>query len=261
MKKLQPGTVLACLSVLQICSWGCAAEPPNQLTEQEQEQGFELLFNGKDLEGWDQSGNWQVKDGVISRTDNGGDLVYGKQSLPDDFELRFEWKVGAGSNSGVYYRPGQYEYQILDNKQHADGKNPRTSAASLYFCMPPSQDTTRPVGEWNQGRIVCQGTVIQHWLNGKKVIDFDYTDPHYAWHVTLLANRGGKLEERGGTLFLQDHGDPVWYRSLKLRTIPQDEKLERSPVKPAPVSDEAMAAEQRKLQRIMENRARQQQQK
>ncbi|QDT28271.1 3-keto-disaccharide hydrolase [Gimesia panareensis] len=263
MNVLQPRTILACLCVLQICSWGCAAEPaiPNQLTKQEQQQGFELLFNGKDLKGWEQSGNWQVQDGVITRSGKGGSLTYGKQPLPDDFELMFEWKVGAGSNSGIYYRPGQYEYQILDNQKHADGKNPRTSAASLYFCMPPSEDATRPVGEWNQGRIYCKGTVIQHWLNGKKVIDFDYTDPRYAWHVALLANRGGRLSDRGAPLFLQDHGDPVWYRSLKLRTIPQEEDVVRTPVKPAHVTDEAMAAEQRKLQRIMESRARQQQKK
>lgn len=261
MNLFQPSALLTCLCLFQFCTWGCAAEPgsPNQLTKQEQEQGFELLFNGKDLKNWDQSGNWEVQEGVIARTGKGGSLTLKQQPLPDDFELKFEWKVGEGSNSGVYYRPGQYEYQVLDNQKHVDGKNPRTSAASLYFCMPPSQDATRPVGEWNQGRIVCKGTVIQHWLNGKKVIDFDYTDPRYAWHVELLANRGAQLTDRGGVLYLQDHGDPVWYRGIKLRTIPGDESLDRSPVKPATVSDEALAAEQLKLQRIMENRARQQQ--
>lgn len=254
---------LICICVFVSCSWGCASEPapPNQLTAQEREQGFQLLFNGKDLTGWQQSGNWKVAEGVIARSGKGGSLVYEGQPLPDDFELKFEWKVGEGSNSGIYYRPGQYEYQILDNQKHVDGKNPRTSAASLYFCMPPAKDATRPVGQWNEGRIVCQGTVIQHWLNGEKVVDFDYTDPRYAWHVNLLANRGGNLGDRGAMLSLQDHGDPVWYRSLKLRSIPEDEKLARSDVKPADISDAAMAAEQRKLQRIMEHRLRQQQKK
>ncbi len=232
---------------------------PNQLTAEEQQQGFKSLFDGKTLKGWKQGGNWKVEDAVITRSGKGGSLVYGDQVLPDDFELKFEWKVAEGSNSGVYYRPGQYEYQILDNKKHPDGKNPRTSAASIYFCMPPSHDATQPVGEWNTGRIVCQGTIIQHWLNGQKVIDLDYTDPRYAWHVGFLANRGGDLAARGAHLSLQDHGDPVWYRGIKLRTIPKEEKLKRSSVEPAKLSDATMAAEQRKLQRIMEGRARQRQ--
>lgn len=254
---------LALFIVLILCmssgsSFSIAADP-NQLTEAEKEQGFQLLFNGQDLKGWEQSGNWKVEDAVITRSGKGGSLVYEPEALPDDFELKFEWKVAPGSNSGVYYRPGQYEYQILDNQKHVDGQNPRTSAASIYFCLPPSHDATRPVGEWNTGRIYCKGTVIQHWLNGEKVIDLDYTDPRYAWHVELLANRGGNLADRGAKLSLQDHGDPVWYRGIKLRTVPESEVVKRDPVKPAPISDAAMAAEQRKLQRIMENRAKQKQ--
>lgn len=258
MKKQIAIICLGCLVLLQFNQTGCTSEP-NQLTEQEKEQGFKLLFNGKDLTGWQHSGNWKVEDGVITRSGKGGSLVYEPEHVPDNFEMKFEWKVAEGSNSGVYYRPGQYEYQILDNNKHVDGKNPRTSAASIYFCLPPSHDATRPVGEWNTGRVVCQGTVIQHWLNGEKVIDLDYTDPRYAWHVELLANRGGNLTDRGANLSLQDHGDPVWYRGIKMRSIPDTEKLKHSEVKPAEVSDTAMAAEQRKLQRIMENRARQQQ--
>lgn len=260
MKKQIALICLGCLVLPQFHQTGCTSEP-NQLSEQEQQQGFKLLFNGKDLSGWQHSGNWKVEDGIISRAGKGGSLVYETELVPDNFELKFEWKVGEGSNSGVYYRPGQYEYQILDNNKHLDGKNPRTSAASIYFCLPPSHDATRPVGDWNMGRIVCQGTVIQHWLNGEKVIDLDYTDPRYAWHVELLANRGGDLADRGAKLSLQDHGDPVWYRGIKMRSIPDSEKLKRSEVKPEEVSDTVMAAEQRKLQQIMEKRARQQQKK
>lgn len=260
MKKQIALICLGYLVLLQFHQTGCTSEP-NQLSEQEQLQGFKLLFNGKDLSGWQHSGNWKVEDGIISRAGKGGSLVYETEHVPDNFELKFEWKVGEGSNSGVYYRPGQYEYQILDNNKHVDGKNPRTSAASIYFCLPPSHDATRPVGDWNTGRIVCQGTVIQHWLNGEKVIDLDYTDPRYAWHVELLANRGGDLADRGAKLSLQDHGDPVWYRGIKMRSISDSEKLKRSDVKPAELSDTVMAAEQRKLQQIMEKRARQQQKK
>lgn len=260
MKKQISIICLGCLVLLMSNQSGCTSEP-NQLSEQEQQQGFKLLFNGRDLTDWQHSGNWKVEEGVITRSGKGGSLVYETEPVPDNFELKFEWKVAEGSNSGVYYRPGQYEYQILDNQKHVDGKNPRTSAASIYFCLPPSHDATRPVGEWNTGRIVCQGTVIQHWLNGEKVIDLDYTDPRYAWHVELLANRGGNLSDRGANLSLQDHGDPVWYRALKMRSIPDTEKLKHSNVNPAEITDAMMAAEQRKLQWIMESRARQQQKK
>jgi hypothetical protein len=239
-----------------------AADSPACGCSQEcQTPAGQLLFNGRDFQGWEQKGNWKIDDGAIARAGKGGSLTYKAQKIPDDFELSFEWKVGKGSNSGVYYRPGQYEYQILDNQHHADGRNPRTSAASLYFCMAPSKDVTRPVGQWNQGRIVCQGTVVQHWLNGVKVIDFDYADPRWAKEVELLRQRGGKLTERGAYLSLQDHGDPVWYRNFRLRALPKDEKLDRTPVTPAVIPPEALKHEQEILARIQKQRAAQQQKK
>ncbi|MBI1310660.1 DUF1080 domain-containing protein [bacterium] len=226
----------------------------NHLSDSEKQAGFELLFNGRDLTGWKHSGNWKVADGVITREGRGGSLTYDVKKVPDDFELRFEWKVAKGSNSGVYYRPGQYEYQILDNAVHADGKNPRTSAASLYFCMAPSHDATAPVGEWNAGRIVCKGSIIQHWLNGKKVIDFDYSDPKWVFNVELLRQRGADLNARAGSLFLQDHGDPVWYRSIRMRSIPAEEMIEHNDVEPAEIPAAVLEAERKKLEGIVKRR-------
>ena len=216
---------------------------------------FTVLFNGKTLDDkWQHSGNWTVADGAISRKGKGGSLIWKGSTIPDDFELQFEWKVATGANSGVYYRPGQYEYQILDNSMHPDGDNPRTSAASLYFCVAPSKDATRPVGEWNEARIICQGTIIQHWLNGEKVIDFDYADPKNAAAVELLRLRGADLTARGGHLSLQDHGDPVWYRNLKLRAIASGEKVEHTQVTPAEGPAKALEKEQMILKRIRQNR-------
>lgn len=230
------------------------AETPNRLTDEERQAGFELIFNGRDLDGWEQKGNWSIEDGALCRTSKGGDITYKAKTIPDDFELRFEWKVAQGSNSGVYYRPGQYEYQILDNTTHADGKNPRSSAASLYFCMAPSRDATRPVGQWNTARIVCQGTVIQHWLNGEKVLDLDYADPKYAENVELLRLRGANLADRGAYLHLQDHGDPVWYRAIKLRTLGSADQLDRTPVTPQEIPEPVLQAERVKLERILKAR-------
>lgn len=252
MKKL-PLSLLTLLLLPLVFRPATAAEP-NTLADAEKTAGFELLFDGKSLaEPWQHGGNWKVEDGTLAREGKGGSLVWTGEKVPDDFELRFEWKVAEGSNSGVYYRPGQYEYQILDNSKHADGINPRTSAASLYFCTAPSKDNTRPVGDWNEGRIVCKGTIIQHWLNGEKVIDFDYSDPKNAEHVQRLKARGANLAARGGNLSFQDHGDPVWYRSIKLRTIPTEEKVAHTNVTPAEIPTEGLKKEAMILKHIQEN--------
>lgn len=225
------------------------------LTADEKRLGFELLFDGRNLEGWKQNGNWVAQDGALFRQSKGGDITYTARKIPDDFELRFEWKVEKGCNSGVYYRPGQYEYQLLDNANSPYGENPRQAAASLFFCMAPSRDATRPHGEWNTARIVCQGTVIQHWLNEEKVIDFDYTDPRWAREVEILRIRGGDLTARGAFLRLQDHGKQVWFRNIRLRTIGSDEKLVPSGFKPMPVPPEALRKEQARIDRMLKAKA------
>ncbi len=239
---------------LLVSSLTAMAESPNILSPEEQTLGFKLLTNGENIDGWKHSGNWTIKDGEVTRTGNGGGLVYEKERVPDDFELRFDWKVASGSNSGVYYRPGQYEYQILDNSRHIDGGNPRTSAASVYFCMAPSRDATKSPDTWNSGRIVCKGTVIQHWLNEEKVVDFDYTNVMWRANVDLLRLRGGDLSARGANLSLQDHGDPVWYRNIRLRTIPGDERLVSENIAPQELKAAVLAAERKKLQRILARR-------
>jgi len=252
---LPASLALAVLFLMGQAMFADAAGDPNVLTDEEREAGFELLFDGKGLDGWQQSGNWVVDDGAISRAKGGGGLTYTVKMIPDDFELRFQWKVGEGSNSGVYYRPGQYEYQILDNDRHRDGRNPRTSAASLYFCIAPSKNATKSVGQWNCGRIVCKGTVVQHWLNGEKVIGMDYSDPKYASDVERLRIRGADLAARGRHLMFQDHGDPVWYRGVKLRTLDEDDELDRTPVEPAAIPEEALKYEQQILEKIRQRRA------
>jgi hypothetical protein len=217
----------------------------------EKRLGFESLFDGASFNGWEQKGNWVIEDGAFFRKDKGGPLTYTVKAVPDDFELRFEWKVSKGCNSGVYYRPGQVEYQVLDNIDSPYGQNPRTSAASVYFCMAPSKDATKPVGEWNEGRVICKGSVIQHWLNGEKVIDFDYTDPRWKEEVDLLTIRGGDLTGRGGKLWLQDHGQDVWFRHVRLRVIPPEEKIERSDFQPMPMSAAALKIQQERVEQLL----------
>ena len=249
---------ISSLAVLCFCSsWffsGVYANESTSIHSDSTTDGFVPLSQGDHLTNWKHSGNWKIKSGVIARQGKGGSLVYIGKKIPDDFELRFEWKVNEGSNSGVYYRPTQYEYQILDNEAHPDGRNPRTSAASLYFCVQPSKDMTKPAGEWNTGRIVCKGTIIQHWLNGEKVIHVDYKDPKWAANVDMLRQRGGNLDARGANLSLQDHGDPVWYQNIRLKEIRETDIIDMIEVSPAVIPASVLEAEKKKLAGIIKRR-------
>jgi hypothetical protein len=120
--------------------------------------------------------------------------------------------------------------------------------------MQPSVDATKPVGQWNSGRVVCKGTVIQHWLNGVKVIHLDYNDPKWKFNVDMLRERGGDLEARGANLSLQDHGDPVWYRNVRLRELSADDQIDPTPVTPGEIPDEVLAAERTKLDGIVKRK-------
>ncbi|MDB4385042.1 DUF1080 domain-containing protein [Opitutaceae bacterium] len=218
-----------------------------------EEPGWECLFDGQSFTDWEHAGNWVIEDGAFYRKDDGGPLTYTRALVPDDFELRFEWKVSKACNSGVYYRPGQYEYQILDNEHSSYGENPRQAAGSLFFGMAPAKDATKPFGQWNTGRVKCQGTVIEHWVNGERVLSFDYTDPKWSHQVELLNLRGADLNARGGKLWLQDHGQPVWFRNLSWREIPVHESLMANPnFQPMPVTGEALEKEEQRVAQIRE---------
>ena len=240
--------------VLLVSTSRCVADESTSPSPNGGMNSFVLLSEGDHLTNWKHNGNWKIESGVISREGKGGSLVYIGKKIPDDFELRFEWKVAEGSNSGIYYRPTQYEYQILDNDVHPDGRNPRTSAASLYFCVQPSEDRTKPVGQWNTGRVVCKGTIIQHWLNGEKVIHFDYEDPKWAFNVDMLRQRGGNLNARGANLSLQDHGDPVWYQNIRLRELKETDSIDMVEVLPATIPAQVLEAEKKKLAGIVKRR-------
>jgi len=223
--------------------------------EPAEDLGFVELFDGKSFAGWNHSGNWEIQDGVFARVRGGGNLTYAAALVPDDFELRFDWKVSRGCNSGVYYRPGQVEYQVLDDQHSPYGENPRQSAASLFFCMAPSKRAARPLGQWNTARILCKGTVIEHWLNEVPVLSFDYTDRRWKDELDLLAIRGGDLTGRGGQLDLQDHGQDVWFRNLRWRVIPQSESLEPNPdFRPMPVVGQGLAKEQARVEQMLASR-------
>ena len=205
----------------------------NALTEAERNVGWRLLFDGETMDGWrnfrkpDLSPNWTVEDGCMSLAPRGGNIVYDEAF--GDFHLVMEWKIGPAGNSGVFYRVSEeiehawhtgMEYQILDNFKHKDGEKPETRAGSLYGLYAPSRSVTRPVGEWNEARIIAQGNHVEHWMNSIKLCAFDIGSPDWNARVEGSKFAGkpfGKCPE--GLIMLQDHGDPVWYRNVKIMAL------------------------------------------
>ena len=204
------------------------------LTSEEKAAGWKLLFDGKSLSGWrgykteTPPTGWRAENGVLIRDGAGGDLMTVEQY--GDFEFRFEWKVTPNGNSGVIYRIAtteEYpwhtgpEYQILHNQGHRDGKDPITSAGANYAVNPPPKDVTKAVGEWNEGRIVARGNHVEHWLNGVKVVEYEIGSAD--WEARVKASKFAKMANYGrvkrGYIALQDHGDVVSYRNLKIRTF------------------------------------------
>ena len=221
------------LAALLLFTTTMQAQMPT-LTAAEKKEGWKLLFDGKSLAGWraykseTPPTGWRAENGELTRVGEGGDLMTAEQF--GDFELRFEWKVTANGNSGVIYRiatteefPWQTgpEYQILHNQGHRDGKAPITSAGSNYAVNPPSKDLTRPVGEWNEGRLVARGNHVEHWLNGEKVVEYEIDSPD--WLERVKASKFAKLANYGrikrGYIALQDHGDVVSYRNIKIKVL------------------------------------------
>ena len=234
------------------------AEPApaiNILTDQERAEGWKLLFDGATFGGWRglgrkgmPEGHWAIENGSIRKVAS-GDVLTAADGQPleggdimtietyEDFELAFEWKVSPGANSGIKYNVSEemstasppqyaalgYEYQVLDDEKHPDAQNgPNRTAAALYDLMGPSDHKSlRAVGEYNQGRIVFRGSHGEHWLNGEKVVEFDRDSDDFKtrFDASKYQPIPGFADKRKGHLVLQDHGDDVWFRNIKLREL------------------------------------------
>jgi 3-keto-disaccharide hydrolase len=219
---------------------------PNTLTAAEKAAGWKLLFDGKTTNGWRgfhadafPAQGWAVEDGAIKRIGkgekpgSGGDIITTDEYA--DFELSLDWKLSPGGNSGLKYLivegPGTshagvgYEMQILDDERHPDAKlgvNGDRTAGALYDLIPPSTHAARPIGEWNQARLVVRGRHVEHWLNGQRVVQFEIGSPEMK---TLIARSKykdikGFGDATKGHILLQDHGDEVSFRNIKLRQLP-----------------------------------------
>ena len=172
---------------------------------------------------------WKVVDGALTRIGTGGDIVYAGESY-GDFELELEWNISPKGNSGIFFRATEAteyvyenapEMQVLDNIGHADGVSDLTAAGSNYALHPAPRDAVRPVGEWNAVRIVAKGAHVQHFLNGRLVVDYELWSPD--WEAKVKASKFAKWPSYGrartGFIGLQDHGDWVAYRNIRIRPI------------------------------------------
>jgi Ni/Co efflux regulator RcnB len=209
----------------------------NTLTPAEESEGWELLFNGKDLTGFrgfksaSPTTSWKVADGAITYVGEGTDLVTDQQF--GDFELEFDWRIAPGGNSGVMYQVTEEgdetywsgpEYQILDNARHPDAKqgvNGNRTAGACYDLYAPSTDASKPAGEWNSSKIVMKGNHVEHWLNGQKVVEYERGSAD--WNKRLAASKFTEwpmfAKSSTGHIVFQDHGDDVWYRSIKVHEL------------------------------------------
>jgi Domain of Unknown Function (DUF1080) len=196
--------------------------------------GWKMLFDGKTTKGWHnykQTGpvqGWEVVDGALVRQSKGGDLVSDEEF--GDFELSLEWKLPAGGNSGIFYRAPEdaaviwhhaIEYQLLDNAAHNDGKNQKRSTGAAYDMYEPVRDVTKPIGEWNETRIIARGNHVEHWLNGTKLLEFEIGSP--SWNERFAASKFKPYPEFGktpkGKISLQEHGNVVSFRNIRIRPI------------------------------------------
>lgn len=231
-----------------------ATTPPvdNTLTEKEKREGWQLLFDGQNIKGWHNYGkttmgkSWIIAENSIHldaqpnpsggwQAPDGGDIVSDEEF--GDFELSLDWKIAPCGNSGVIYRiiedPAKYDYpwktgpemQVLDNACHPDSKFPKHRAGDLYDLIECKYVTVKPGGEWNHARLICKNGKVEHWLNNRKVVEikmFEGNKPTKKWLDLIAGSKFAKLSadfglSQKGRIALQDHGDPVWYKNIKIR--------------------------------------------
>jgi cytochrome c len=206
----------------------------NTLTPQEKAQGFELLFDGTSAPAWRGFNKdhlpegWTITDGTITWTSSSGDIITREQY--DNFEFLIDWRIEPGGNSGIFYNVTEDghsvwltgpEMQILDNERHPDGRSPLTCAGSNYALHAPRWDMTGPPGSWNRARIVVRGDQVEHWLNGVLVVDYVLDSPE--WKRRVADSKFNSMPDYGrrnrGHIALQDHGDVVSFRNIKIRKL------------------------------------------
>jgi hypothetical protein len=217
----------------------------NTLTAAEQTEGWQLLFDGNSLNGWHSYNNksdasaWKIADGAIwldstnkkeGKPFGRGDIVTNDEYT--NYHLKVEWKIGSAGNSGIIFYVNEDpkynqtyttgpEMQVLDNNGHADAKIPKHRAGDLYDLIAGAPETVKPVGEWNLAEIISNNGNLEFKLNGVSILKTVLWDDNWK---KLVA--GSKVKDwstfgtfKTGRFAFQDHGDPVWFRNVKIKKL------------------------------------------
>jgi hypothetical protein len=241
MKRLHLLVTLGCLALTAPLLAALTQSPPAAREAQGAAGEWIPLFDGKTLQGWrgyrqpDASQTrWSVQDGALTlpaRTAGAAprsrDII--TTDTFDQFELAWEWKVSPGGNSGVKYFVLEdnnsaigHEYQIIDDEKHADAKlGAERQTASLYDVLAPASRSVKPAGEWNTSRVAVRGSTVEHGLNGGRVLTYELASPALA--AAIKDSKFNNVARFGtpqkGHILLQDHGDQVWYRNIRIRRL------------------------------------------
>jgi hypothetical protein len=228
---------------------------PNGASERRPGSEWQSLFDGKTLTGWHglgfsttPAGLWVVEDGAIRHVEKGrGPVQADGQPLTgmdlvsdrsfDDFELAWEWKIARAGNSGVKYNVSEslstamdpphaakgWEYQIIDDAENEDNKLATHRSGALYDMLAPNgRKQVNPAGQWNRSAIVFRGAHGEHWLNGEKVVEFELRSASFDSAFARSKYRTYPAwfpVRRKGQIVLQDHGDVVWFRNIRIREL------------------------------------------
>ncbi|HEV8123845.1 MAG TPA: DUF1080 domain-containing protein [Gemmatimonadales bacterium] len=200
-----------------------------------QQGEWRSLFDGHTLSAWrgykseTVPDGWKVVDGIITKTTGTGDIVTREQY--GNFELELDWKLGVGGNAGIFYRGTEEydhiywsapEYQLLDDATAPDGHNRLTSAGAAYALYPPPAGVLHPAGEWNTARIIVRGNHVEHWMNGKKLLEYELGSPD--WTAKVAASKFKDWPNYGkatrGYIAIQgDHDGTLSLRNIRIREL------------------------------------------
>lgn len=240
-KKISLHVMAALLAVLFTSN----IQAQNTLTEEEKKDGFVLLFDGKTSDGWRGykkdyfPDKWIIEDGVIHfnpmAKGKGGDIVYDKEF--SDFHLKIEWKIDTAGNSGIFYLGSEDktykaiyqtapEMQVLDNEKHPDAKlgtDGNRKSGSLYDLIPANPQNDNGAKEWNSAEVICKDGHVIHMQNGEKVVEYQYGTQ--MWEALVARSKFPGLNpdwvnlQEKGVIGLQDHGNHVWFRNIKIKEL------------------------------------------
>lgn len=241
-------TPLALLSLLIACNNNGddkSATPAAEIKATGNDTGWISLFDGKTTTGWHSYGKttageaWKVADGALyldttkkeGWQTTGGDICTADEY--ENFDLKLEWKIAPNGNSGIIFfiqeDTAKYQYvwktgpemQVLDNDGHPDGKIPKHRAGDLYDLISSSKETVKPVGEWNEAEIVVKDSILNFYLNGHNEVSTKLWDDN--WNKLIAGSKFKDMPGFGtfkkGRIALQDHGNMVWYRNIRIKKL------------------------------------------